>query len=271
MDISVPDRLGHGGDAPAAVRTITPADLTAALREGWADFLSKRGDLIFVGLIYPVVGLVAAWAALGGPLLYLLFPLAAGLSLLGPLVATGFYELARRREQGLEAGWRHFFDVERGPAVQALAPLALMLIGVFVLWLMSATAIYTAFFGRVVPTSPGAFLHALFATPNGWAMMIVGDLVGAAFAVLVLATSVVSFPMIVDREVTAVAALKTSLAAFNRNRGVLLRWGVIVGALLVVGSIPLFLGLAVTLPLLGYATWHLYTRLVERPAMTQAS
>lgn len=261
---STPTPLAHRGDGALPIRTIDASDLNASLRDGLADFREKRGDLIFAGLLYPLIGLVTAWAALGGPMLYLLFPLAAGLSLLGPLVATGFYELAKRREERLESGWSHFLDTFRGPSVEALTAVAAMLIGVFVLWLLAAAAIYELCIGGTPPMQVGPFLTLLFTTPQGWTMMIVGDVVGALFAILVLAVSVVSLPMIVDRKVSAGAAVRTSLAAFRANRPILLRWGVTVGMLLALGSVPLFLGLAFVLPWLGYATWHLYTRLVDR-------
>ena len=84
------------------------------------------------------------------------------------------------------------------------------------------------------------------------------------FALLVLAVSVVSLPMLVDCNIEAGTALDTSMRAFRANFGLMIRWGLIVAVLLVLGSIPLFIGLAVVLPWLGYATWHLYTRLVDR-------
>src|SRR3546814_17791128 len=100
----------------APVRTITRQDLRISLRDGWADFMTMRGDLIFLGLLYPLIGVVAATVTLGGTLLPLFFPIAAGISLLGPIVAIGFYELARRREDGLESDWSHFFAVPKRPS-----------------------------------------------------------------------------------------------------------------------------------------------------------
>jgi uncharacterized membrane protein len=108
------------------------------------------------------------------------------------------------------------------------------------------------------------FVSRLFTTRDGWTLILVGNLAGAGFAILVLAMSIVTFPMLVDRNVDVPTALGVSLRAFAANWRVLLGWGAIVGALLVLGSIPAFVGLAVVLPLLGYATWHLYTRIVPR-------
>ncbi|HEV2747558.1 MAG TPA: DUF2189 domain-containing protein [Allosphingosinicella sp.] len=248
------------------VRKITRDDLRISLKDGWTDFMEMRGDLIFLGLLYPLIGIVAAAVTLGGTLLPLFFPIAAGLSLVGPIVAIGFYELARRREDGLESDWSHFFDVRKRPSADGISAVAALLITVFALWLATAAVLYVALWGMYVPDSIGAFLNRLFTTPQGWTLIVVGNLLGLGFAIIVLATSVVSLPMLVDCEIEARTAIDTSIAAFRLNSWLMLRWGMIIAALLVLGSIPLFIGLAVVLPWLGYSTWHLYTRLVDRDA-----
>ena len=251
---------------PLPVRSITADDLRASLAEGYADFREMRGDLIFVGMLYPLIGLVTALLFSGGNV-FLLFPLFAGLSLLGPLVATGFYELAKRREAGLHANWRHFFDVLRSPSIGSIVAVGVGLLAIFAGWLAAAWLLYIAFFGAAPPASIGQFASELFGTAHGWAMILVGNLVGAVFALLVLAGSVASLPLLVDRRVSAERAVATSFAAFRQNPASLLRWGATVGVILLLGAIPLLIGLAVALPVLGYATWHLYTRLVDRAAI----
>jgi uncharacterized membrane protein len=253
------------------VRTLSSRDLNLSLREGWNDFLSMRGDLIFVGLLYPLIGIVAALMTQGSNLLPLFFPIAAGISLLGPMVAVGFYELARRSEAGLESDWSHFFDVRKRPSVDELGAVAALLIGIFLLWVAVAAGLYLALWGTSVPDSIGAFVSRLFTTPEGWALIIIGNLVGAGFAVLVLAISFVSLPMLVDCNIDARTAVNTSIRAFRANKGLVIRWGLTVGVLLVLGSIPLFIGLAAVLPWLGYATWHLYTHVVDRSALDVCS
>jgi uncharacterized membrane protein len=259
------DTLSH-----IPVRKISFEDVKWALRQGWEDFLSLRGDLLFVGILYPFVGFIAILVALNQSLLPLIFPLAAGISLLGPLVAAGFYELARRRELGQDIRWRHFFDVFTGPAAGPLIALGLVLAGLFVLWLAAAMSIYQIFFvdanlGFRSPGALGTFLNTLLTTSYGWGLIIVGNLVGLGFAIVTLMISAVSFPMAVDQpELGAATTIETSIRAFVRNPLQMIGWGLIVGVLLVIGSIPLFVGLAVVLPVLGYATWHLYTRVVER-------
>lgn len=249
------------------IRRIGPADLRFALSAGWADFQAMRGDILIIALVYPLFSLAIAFSSLGGLPLELFFPMAAGLSLLGPLVASGFYQLAKRREAGLESGWAHFFDVRFSPSLGALLGVAGLMIAIFGAWVWVAGAIHDAFLGNVPPASVGAFLRQLFGTAAGWEMMLVGDLVGAAFAVAALALTWVALPMLVDRPVDGGGAIATSVRAVAANPAMAARWGVTVGVLLVLGAIPAFIGLAVVLPWLGYATWHLYTRLVDRDAL----
>lgn len=252
--------------ASVPVRTIGATDLSAALREGFGDFLDKRGDLLFAGLIYTVIGLFAAVGALGTSLAPLFFPISAGVALMGPVAALGFYELARRREAGLDSSWAHFLDVRKRPAWEAIVTVSALLLAIFLAWMATAGALYVAFMGGP-PASLGSFLTRLFTTPEGWGLIVVGNLAGLGFAILVLSLSVVSLPMLVDRDVNARTALDTSVRAVRANKAVMARWGVTVVLLLVLGSIPAFVGLAVVLPWLGYATWHLYTRLVDRSGL----
>ncbi len=246
------------------VRKIELQDLRIALAQGWQDFLSKRGDLPFVGVIYPVGVLIGMLYAYQISVVPLVFPLLSGSILFGPAVASGFYELARRREQGLDSRWRHFWDVFRSPSVPSIAGLTGLLALVFMLWIAAAWMLYLATLGPMNPQSVSAFVEAVFTTRAGWTMIVIGNLAGLGFALLALAISVVSFPMLIDRPVGWQAAMRTSFALFRTNPVTVMVWGLIVVGLLILGSIPLFVGLAVVLPVLGYATWHLYTRAVER-------
>jgi uncharacterized membrane protein len=249
------------------VRRITSADLNRSLADGWRDFMEMRGDILFLMILYPLVGILAAVALTGGALLPLFLPIAAGIGLLGPVAAVGFYELARRREMGLHSNWGHFLDVRKRPSFDEIAAVSGLLLAIFGLWLIAAGTLYVALFGWTEPGSVSAFLRDVFTTAEGWAMILIGGAIGLAFGTFVLAVSVVSMPMLVDCDVGASKAVSTSIRASRENPGEMLRWGIIVAALLVAGSIPLFIGLAVVLPWLGYSTWHLYTRLVDRSAI----
>lgn len=249
------------------IREIGFDDLRVALRQGWEDFQAKRGDLVFIGLIYPVVVVLAVLIASRVSILPLLFPLVTGSVLFSPPLASGFYELARRREHGMDSRWSHFMDVVRGPAAPSLFDLASVTALLFLGWLGAAWFIYNGTVGRLGPeavSSISAFLNAIFGTAEGWQMIIIGNLVGLCFAMATLAVSAVSFPMIVDKKVSWGDALRTSVRVTRRNPVTIAAWGLIVAVLLILGAIPGLVGLAVVLPVLGYATWHLYTRAVVR-------
>ena len=262
--ITLNPAAGHDSADIANVRRISAGDLNWALAEGWRDFREKRGDILFVGVLYPVICLVAIVVTFNNPLMPLFFPLVAGLSIAGPAVASGFYELARRREDGDDPSWPHFLDPLRGRSRLPVATLTFMLGALFVGWLIVAYAIYGATFGVAAPLDIGTFLRDLFTTPAGWALITFGNLAGLAFAIVTLVVSVVSFPMVVDKPVDASVAIRTSIAATLRNPREIFGWGLRVAGLLFLGTLPAGIGLAIILPWLGYATWHLYTRLIER-------
>ena len=245
------------------VRTIGLRDIKNALAEGIADFSAMPSHAVFLCLIYPIVGVLLARLTLGYEVLPLLFPLAAGFTLLGPFAAIGLYELSRRREQGLDASWQDAFDVLRSPSRGAIAALGLLLLTIFVIWIAVAQAIYVAYFGYEPAASIPDFLDQVFTTPAGRMLMIVGNLVGFLFALGVLTISVISFPLLLDRDVGAVEAVLTSVRVVARNPLMMAIWGLIVAGLLLIGSLPLFFGLAVVVPVLGHATWHLYRKVVE--------
>jgi len=246
-----------------AVRKIRMADIVDCLRRGFNDFWEKPSHYIFVALIYPIAGLVFAYWTAGNNTLPLLYPLIAGFALVGPFAALGLYEISRRRELGVDTSWRHALEVRRSPAIYSIAVVGIMLAVIFLVWLYAASALYNALFGNVPPESIGAFLRDIFSTREGWMLIILGNVIGLLFAIVTLAASVVAFPLLLDRDVGAYAAIHTSVRVFMRNPVVILMWGLIVAVLLAIGMLPLFAGLAVVLPILGHATWHLYRRVVE--------
>ena len=244
-----------------AIRRIGTADLREALLLGWHDFRAIPSQLFFLCIIYPVVAVVFWKFTAGHGLLPLFYPLISGFALVGPIAAIGLYEISMRREHNQPATWRNCFDVLRSPNLGSIVLLALALVAIFVIWITIAQGIYHAAFGDTPFSRMSNFLDALFATPGGWFLIIAGNLIGLAFAILVLAISVVSFPMMLDRNVDVTLAVRTSLRAVAANRLVLALWGFIVGTLVLLGSLLAFVGLAVVLPVLGHATWHLYRRL----------
>jgi uncharacterized membrane protein len=245
------------------VRTIGLADLRYALAKGWDDFRAMPTHVIFLSLIYPIAGIALWRATFGYDVVPLLYPLAAGFALIGPFAAIGLYELSRRRELGLDTSWRHAFDIIHSPSIWAIAALGFFLLAIFGVWLAVANGIYVSNFGYRQPTSLAEFADMVLGTPQGHNMIVTGNVVGFLFALLAFALSVVSFPLLLDRNVGVHVAIATSVAAILKNPVIMAIWGLIVAAALFIGSLPLFFGLAIVMPVLGHATWHLYRRLVE--------
>jgi uncharacterized membrane protein len=237
--------------AEPVIRTIRLSDLHDALRLGWEDFKAVPSHAIILCVIYPILGLVLARTVLGYSVLPLLFPLAAGFALLGPFAALGLYELSRRRERGEPASAWDAIDVFRSPSFGAMLGLGTLLFALFVTWVATEAAAGMPDFAARVLT-----------TPEGWWLIVVGCGVGFLFAAVALCVSVVSFPLMLDRHAGAGDAMVTSLRAVAQNPVPMAVWGLIVAVLLVLGSLPFFLGLAVVIPLLGHATWHLYRKVI---------
>lgn len=246
------------------IRRIKVADLLHALRQGWLDFTAIPTQLAFLCILYPIVGLVAARAAAGYTVFVpLLFPLVAGISLLGPVLAVGIYELSRRRERALPVSWLNAFDVLRSPALPSIAVIGVMMVVIFGSWLLVARALFDGTVGTLQPASTSEFVKDMLHSSVGWHMVVWGNLVGLGFAVVALSLAAVSVPMLLDRPATSPAlAVRTSLRAVSANPAVMALWGLMVAVILFLGSLPLFIGLAVAMPVLGHATWHLYRRIV---------
>lgn len=244
------------------IRRIGLSDLKLALDGGVADFRAVPSHAVFLCLLYPIVGLFVGGLMLRYDVVPLLFPLVAGFALVGPFAAVGLYELSRRLELGLDSSWEHAFDVLRSPAKWSVFALGVLLLAIFVAWLLVARWLYAGTLGPLAPPDAGAFVRDLFTTAAGWKMIIIGNLIGFVFAVVAMSLSVVSFPLLLDRHVSAAVAILTSVRAVLENPGTMAAWGLIVAGSLVAGSIPFLLGLAVVMPVLGHATWHLYRRVV---------
>ena len=244
------------------VRRIGVEDIKDAIRLGFQDFGAYRTDVAFLCVIYPVVGIVLARLAFGYDMLPLIFPLASGFALIGPFAAIGLYEMSRRREQGAEITWLNAFDIFRSPNLTPVVVLGLVLMAIFLLWLAAADAVYFFTLGPDAPVSISAFVHDVFTTLAGWALIVFGCGAGFLFAVLALSVSVVSFPLLIDRDIGLGTAVRTSIRAVERNPKAMVAWGIVVAGGLILGSIPLFIGLVVVMPVLGHATWHLYRKLI---------
>ncbi len=262
-------------DIRLGIRKIGVSDLFDCLKLGLADFWEKPSHYVLLALIYPVIGIALAIWMSGYYTWPLLYPLLGGFALVGPFAAIGLYEISRRREQGLDTAWHHAFGVMRSPAIASIGAVALLLFAVFTLWLTAAQALYESQFGSAPPMALDALLNQVFTTPQGWNLIIVGNLIGLAFAIFVLCTTVIAFPLLLDRDVGALVAVQTSFRAVLANPVPMAAWGLIVAIGLAIATIPLFVGLAVVIPIFGHATWHLYRKVIDlepkRPAKARKS
>ncbi|GAB4119765.1 MAG: DUF2189 domain-containing protein [Rhodothalassiaceae bacterium] len=242
------------------IRKLSDTDIRLALRKGYEDFQAKPSHVVFLGLLYPILCFLILFAAAGRELLPLIYPLIAGFALIGPFAAIGLYEISRERERGETPHWRQAFGVMASAGFGQLLLLGIALLVIFSLWLLTALVIYDFCFGA---TPFADALDRLFTTRNGWMLLLLGNGVGFLFALFVLIISAVSFPMILDRHVDAVTAVRTSMAVFAHNPVVMLKWGAVIAGALALGFIPLAIGLAIVFPILGHATWHVYRAAVH--------
>jgi uncharacterized membrane protein len=246
------------------IRHITLADLRIALARGWQDFSDTPTQLIFLGVIYTLVGLIAGRWASGGRLLPLFWPLVAGLTLLGPVTALGLYEISRQRERGRDTSWLTAFDALRSPGLFSLGVMAVYLLALFVAWIIAAQWLWNGIMGSLPqPNSIGELVNLVFNTSEGWRLLFWGNLVGLFFALAAFVMTVVSFPMELDAPSDPGTAMATSFRAVMKNPVPMLAWGLIVAVLVFLACLPAFIGLAVVMPWLGHSTWHLYRRVVQ--------
>jgi uncharacterized membrane protein len=263
--------LAGADETPAhpVIRKIGPKDLKEALSKGFDDFWAMPSHLLFLALIYPIAGACLAALTFTNNALPLLYPLASGFALLGPLASIGLYEISRRREMGLEPTWQDAFGVLRSPSIPSIIALGALLLVIFLAWIGTARMLYESLFGYAAPESYSRFVNEVLTTSQGLQLIIYGNALGFLFAVMVLSISVISFPLLLDRDVGAAVAVQTSIRAVVANPFTMAIWGLIVAGGLLLGSLPMFVGLAIVMPVLGHATWHLYRRVVEPPPLQE--
>lgn len=249
--------------AQPQIRTLSLSDLRAALAAGWRDFKAEPSHPVFLSLVYILICFLMVAYISGRTLWPYLYPLAGGFAFVGPVAAIGLYELSRRRETRDDVRLREAFSVFHAKGLWAIIVLGLLLGGVFILWLAAAREILSLTLGESVDTQTlSGFLSQVLTTSEGWSLIIIGNAVGAVFAVVVLAVSAVSFPYLLDRGGSPLSAVATSLRVCLKNPKVMAVWGLVVAAAMVASFVTLGVGLAVMFPLLGHATWHLYRRAI---------
>lgn len=249
------------------VQGLALADLQAALAAGWQDFRARPGFGLGFAAVYVIIGLALTFVMAGRGDLFALIPAAAGFPLLAPFCAVGLYEVSRRREQGLPVHWAPVLGAVKGRGDQQLLAMGVVLFVAFGFWLMIAHGIFAVALAESGAES-GAKSESLafLLSPAGAMMLVIGGAVGSVIALVFYGATVISLPMLVDRDVDFLSAIITSFAVVKANAAVMLAWAVLIAVGLFLAMLPLFLGLLVMLPVLGHATWHLYRRAVMAPA-----
>lgn len=253
----------HAAELPPtpACKRVTLDRSSTWLGRGFADFAAHPGIGLTYGAVFAGLGWLLTFGLAQAGLGSLILPLAAGFMLVAPFLAVGLYEVSRRRERGQ--------DVTLLQAIRAIgrnrqmADMGLVLLLAFFAWFQLAMVIFALYFGTR-PPALDAFYGQVVLAPQGPAFLITGTLVGGAVAALVFAISVVSMPMLLDRDVSALTAMRTSVKAAWLNRKNMIGWAATLATLGVLGLSFFFIGLAFTLPVAAHASWHAYRDLVER-------
>lgn len=247
--------------ATPEVNEVDASDLRASLAAGWRDF--RRAPVLGAAFsaVYVLGGWLILWAMTTKGQVWWTLPASAGFPILGPFIACGFYEISRRLETGQPLVASEIFGVIFRQKDRQIPAIAAVIVVYFLFWNFLSHMIFALFLGNAVMTNVSSSLD-VFLSPLGLAMLAFGTLVGACFATLLFSLTVVSLPMLLDREVDFVTAMLTSFALVKENPGVMLGWGLLIATCLFVGMIPGFLGLFLVLPLFGHASWHLYRRAI---------
>ncbi len=251
------------GSTMPTIRDITLKDVGDALAAGLRDFQAAPLYGMLLGAVYAIGGIVlvvlVAWMGAS----YLAYPLAAGFALIGPFVAVGLYEVSRRRELGLPISWGALFSVVFGQGKREMGWMAFVTLFIFIVWMYQVRLLLALFLGFSSFGTMREFLGMLLSTPEGLMFLVVGNAVGAVLALVLFSLTVISFPLLLDRDLDFITAMITSVQTVLRNPVPMLTWGLIIVVDLVFSAIPMFLGLIFTLPVVGHATWHLYRRAIE--------
>ncbi len=244
------------------VRPIGFRDLKEVLALGWRDFWQAPLFGVFFGGVYTLGGILIAYVLIQLKISMLVFPMVFGFALIGPFIATGLYEISRRLEKNVPLTWGDILGVVWHQHRRELGWMAFVMLFIFWIWMYQSRTLVAVFFGTKGFATMQGFIEAVFTTSNGLIFLLVGHMVGAAISMVLFTLTVVSCPILLEREIDFVTAMITSVRAVTTSPIVMLSWGVFVVLAVILSAVPAFLGLLIVLPVLGHATWHLYRRVV---------
>jgi uncharacterized membrane protein len=255
------EAMSISGKVDPVVRRISASDIAEALGQGLRDFQALPLYGLTFGALYAAGGILIVLCLTAFGMVYFAYPLAAGFALIGPFVATGLYEVSRRREAGQKVSFGAIWSTVRSRS--EIGWMAFVTLFFFVIWMYQVRLLIALFLGLNASfSSLKDFVTAVLTTSEGLLFLAIGNLEGAALSLILFSLTVVSFPLLLDREVDFVTAMVTSVRAVVMSPLPMIGWATVIVLLLIVSAIPYFLGLVVTVPLLGHTTWHLYRRIV---------
>ncbi len=250
--------------APSApvIRHIGFSDLRYAFAQGWRDYRAAPIFGLVIGGVFVAGGILIYFLLTAWESSWLILPIAVGFPLVGPFVVVGLYEVSHQLEDGNTPNWSGVLGRIFRQKDRQIPSIAFIVTFFFGIWFYLAHLVFALFFGLSAMTNISSSYEVLF-SQQGLIMLAVGSVVGGVLAFVLYSISVVSFPLLVDREVDFVTGMITSFSAVLQNFWPMIFWAALIGALTVIAMVPLFLGLLIVLPVLGHATWHLYRRVLE--------
>jgi len=253
------------------VRTITFSDITDAIGAGLRDFQRAPVYGLTFGILYCLGGIMTVLSASALNMPYLSYPIAAGFALVGPLVAIGLYEVSRLIERGEPLGWSRIIGTVLRQSGKEIGWMSFVVLFVLMMWMYQVRLLLALFLADETMGTMREFLQVVLTTPQGWTFLAVGHVIGAVLSLLMFSLTVVSFPILLDRNVDFITAMITSVRAVMKNPTPMIVWAGIIVATLICASVPFFVGLIIVLPVLGHTSWHLYRKLVAPEAEAAGS
>jgi len=268
MDPISGKRPSVSGKTDPVVRPITARDVAESLVRGLRDFQAAPWFGLCCGALYAFGGIAILLSVTALKVSYLAYPLAAGFALIGPFVAIGLYEVSRRREAGDKVSLGAIWATVKTRS--EIGWMAFVTVFIFLMWMYQVRLLMALFLGLNASFATfEQFVSVVLSTNAGLLFLAVGNLDGAVLSLILFSLTVVSFPLLLDRDVDFITAMITSVRAVAASPVPMISWAAIIAALLIVSALPAFLGLIVTLPVLGHATWHLYRRIVAPVAASE--
>lgn len=245
------------------VNRVTAVDITASLRAGFSDFLARPFMSGAFGLFYAGFGVLIVWILVWLGKIWMIIPAAVAFPLVAPFAAAGLYDMSRRLQANQRFGWSDILTVMANQRKRELGWMAFVTLFVLWVWFYQFRTVLVIVLKDASFSDLDGFFNTVLFTPAGWTFLVIGTCVGAILSAALFSLTVISMPMLLDREMDFVSAMLTSIRVVAENPVVMLGWAAIIAAAMLVSLVPAFLGLVFTLPILGHTTWHLYQRAVK--------